>query len=171
MHTPKTVQNLQPKRFSQCKLLIADSTKLRLIKGPKSKFPRGSMPLDPPSLPHACTWICACHPKNPYNLILSPLGQKAERNPGKPSTFMMSVHSDIVEWDLHFPFEFFLNIKVISFWLTHYIHTEFHFLEVFLKLSVDTLYDQYFHFCCELALDTWAMGFPLGFETMTTPTH
>ena len=31
--------------------------------------------------------------------------------------------------------------------------------------AIDTLYDPYFHFCCELALETWAKGFynkPLG---------
>ena len=33
-----------------CAKAVPDSTKL---KGPKSKFPQGSMPLDPPSLPHA----------------------------------------------------------------------------------------------------------------------
>ena len=59
-----------------CAKTVPDSTKLRLKKGSKSKFPRGSMPPDPPSLPHACTQICACSPKNPYNLILPPLGKK-----------------------------------------------------------------------------------------------
>ena len=45
-----------------CAKTVPDSTKLRLIKGPKSKFPRGSKPPNPPSLPHACTQICACPP-------------------------------------------------------------------------------------------------------------
>ena len=41
------------------------------------------MPPDPPSLPHVLHMIHTCPPpRNPYNLILSPLGQKAERNPG-----------------------------------------------------------------------------------------
>ena len=35
-----------------------------------------------------------------------------------------------------------------------------HFPEVFLKLWI--LDDLYFHFCCELALDTWAMGFSIN---------
>ena len=36
-----------------CAKTVPDSTKLCLIKGPKSKFPWGSMPPDPSSLPHA----------------------------------------------------------------------------------------------------------------------
>ena len=36
-------------------------------------------------------------------------------------------------------------------------YTEFYFLEVFVGDN-DALYDPYFHFCCELALETWAKG-------------
>ena len=36
-----------------CAKKVPDSTKLRLLKGQKTKLPRGSMPPDPPSLPHA----------------------------------------------------------------------------------------------------------------------
>ena len=38
----------------------------------RSKFPRGSMPLDPPSLPHALHTDTYLPPNNPYNLILPP---------------------------------------------------------------------------------------------------
>ena len=50
------------------------------IKGQKTKFPQGSMPLDPPSLPHALHTDTYLPPNYPYNLILlpppSPLGKK-----------------------------------------------------------------------------------------------
>ena len=36
-----------------CAQKVPDSTKLRLIKGQKTKFLCGSMPPNPPSLPHA----------------------------------------------------------------------------------------------------------------------
>ena len=65
-----------------------DSTKLCLSKGPKSKFPRGSMPRTPLVRHMLCTRICACPPNNPYNLILLPLEQKAERNPDYPHYVM-----------------------------------------------------------------------------------
>ena len=56
-----------------------DSTILHLI---KSKFPGGAC-LQTPLVCHMfCTWYILAPPRNPYNLILSPLGQKAERNPG-----------------------------------------------------------------------------------------
>ena len=56
-----------------CAKTVPDSTKLCLIKRPK--FPQGSMPPDPPSLPHALhtdTYISA------NNLILPPPWAKAE---------------------------------------------------------------------------------------------
>ena len=53
-----------------CAKTVPDSTKLHLMKDPKSKFPRGSMPPDPPSLPHALH----------IDTYLPPLGQKTERN-------------------------------------------------------------------------------------------
>ena len=46
-----------------CARTATDFTKLRLIKGPNSKFPRESMPPGTPSLLHACTQICAYPPK------------------------------------------------------------------------------------------------------------
>ena len=36
-----------------CAKKVQDSTKLRLLKGQKTKFPQGSMPPDFPTLPHA----------------------------------------------------------------------------------------------------------------------
>jgi len=56
-----------------------DSTKLCLSKGPKSKFPRGSMPQTPLVRHMLCTRICACPPIQSH---FAPLEQKAERNPG-----------------------------------------------------------------------------------------
>ena len=51
-----------------CAKTVPDSTKLRPIKGPKSKFSRGSMLPDPPSLSHALH----------MDTYLPPLGLKAE---------------------------------------------------------------------------------------------
>ena len=59
---------------------VPDFTKLCLIKGQKTKFPVPG----PPSLPHALHTNTYLIPNNPYNLILPPLGQKAERNPWDP---------------------------------------------------------------------------------------
>ena len=68
-----------------CVKTVPDSTKLRLIKGPKSKFPQGSMPLILLVCHMLCTQICVCPhplpPSNPYNLILPPLGQKVKKKP------------------------------------------------------------------------------------------
>ena len=46
-----------------CAKTVPDSTKL---KGPKSKFPQGSMPLDPPSLPHALHTNMSLPPKKSH---------------------------------------------------------------------------------------------------------
>ena len=62
-----------------CAKTVPDSTKLRLIKGPKSKFP---CYVPNPLVCHMlCTRICTCPPNNPNHLILPLVGQKAERNP------------------------------------------------------------------------------------------
>ena len=69
-----------------CAKIVADSTKLRLVNGQKSKFLWGSMPLDPlvcRMLLYTDTYL---PPNNPYNLILPPLGQKAEINPALHET-------------------------------------------------------------------------------------
>ena len=53
------------------------------------------------------------------------------------------------------------------------LSTEFHFESIFLE-AIDTLYDLYFHFCCELALKTWAKGSSinsLGVHDLATPIH
>ena len=55
-----------------CTKTVPDSTKLRLIKGPKSKFPRGACPRTPLVCHMLCTQICACPSSNQYNLILHP---------------------------------------------------------------------------------------------------
>ena len=46
----------------------------------KIKFPRGSMPPDPPTLPHVLYADTYLPPNNPYSIILPPLGEKSERN-------------------------------------------------------------------------------------------
>ena len=53
-----------------CAKKVPDSTKLRLVKGQKTKFPQGSMPQTPLLCPMLCTQIHTCPPNNPYNLIL-----------------------------------------------------------------------------------------------------
>ena len=58
----------------------------------------------------------------------------------------------------------FNNLQIIPLsWTSSFnpLYTESHFLEVFLKLCGYFVY-LYFHFCCELALDTWAMGFSIN---------
>ena len=66
-----------------CAKTVSDFTKLRVIKGPKSKFPRGAYPQTPLVCHMLCTRIHTCPPNNPCNLILPLLGQKAERNSGE----------------------------------------------------------------------------------------
>ena len=70
-----------------CAITVPDSTKLCLIKGPKSTFPGRACPQT--LVYHMlCTYICTYPPNNSDNLILPPLGQKAERNPGTWSTYI-----------------------------------------------------------------------------------
>ena len=45
-----------------CVKTAPDSTKLRLIKGPKSKFPQGACPRTALVCHMLCTQICACPP-------------------------------------------------------------------------------------------------------------
>ena len=61
-----------------CAKTVPDSTKLCIIKGPKSKFPRGSMPRTPLVCPCFAHEYVLAPPNNPYNLILPPppLGKK-----------------------------------------------------------------------------------------------
>ena len=68
--------------------LCLDSTKVHLIEGPKSKFSGGAYPRNPVVWHMLFTQIHTCPsppspPNYPYNLILLPFGQKAERNPEK----------------------------------------------------------------------------------------
>ena len=67
-----------------CAKTVPDSTKL---KGPKSKFPQGSMPLDPPSLPHALHTNMSLPPKKSH-LPPPPFWQK----PGVTVTDLMGQH-------------------------------------------------------------------------------
>ena len=56
-----------------CAKTVTDSTKLHLIKGPKTKFPGGAYPQTPLASHMLCTQICTClPPHNLYNLTLSP---------------------------------------------------------------------------------------------------
>ena len=60
-----------------CAKTVPHFIKVRLIKDPKSKFPRGVCPQTPLVCHMLCTWIHTCLPNNPYNFILlPPLGKK-----------------------------------------------------------------------------------------------
>ena len=64
-----------------CAKTVPESTKLCVIKAPRSKFPKGASPPDLPSYYMLSRRICTCLPNNPYDLILPHLGHKAERSP------------------------------------------------------------------------------------------
>ena len=75
-----------------------DSTKLSLIKGPKSKFPRRACLRTPLVCHMFCTQICTCLPNNPYNIILPPPPPppppaKTKRNPCKEEKLMQKKRS------------------------------------------------------------------------------
>ena len=52
-----------------CAKTVPDSTKLHVIKGPKSKISWESMPPNPPTLPHPLHTDTYLPPNNLYNLI------------------------------------------------------------------------------------------------------
>ena len=59
-----------------CEKTVPGSTKLCLIKCPKSKFPGGTYPQTPLVSYMLCTRIHTYPSNNPYNLIVSPIGQE-----------------------------------------------------------------------------------------------
>ena len=61
-----------------CVKTVPDSTKVRLIKGPKPKFPGGECPWIPLVCHMLCTQIHTYPRNNSHNLILPPLGKKKE---------------------------------------------------------------------------------------------
>ena len=67
---------------------VPDSTKLRLMKGPKSKFPGGTCPQTSLVRHMLCTQICTCPPIiHTISFCPPPLGQKAERKPAHYQDF------------------------------------------------------------------------------------
>ena len=77
-----------------CVKTVPDSTKLHIIKGPKSKFPQGSMP---PDLPHALYMNMCLPPKPPLPPIIHtisfcpPLGKKLKET--LYSVFLLVLHA------------------------------------------------------------------------------
>ena len=74
--------NLHLTDVNYCAKTVPDSTKLLLLKGP-NYFLRWACSQTPLVCCMLCMWIRTCLPPSPnnaYNLISTPLGQKAERN-------------------------------------------------------------------------------------------
>ena len=61
--------------------LCENSPRFHQIASNKIKISRGACPRTPLLCHMLCTRILNCPPNNSHNLILPPLGQKAERNP------------------------------------------------------------------------------------------
>ena len=118
--------------YHVCMKTVPDFTKLRLIKGPKSKFPGEVYPRTSLVYHMLCTRIRTCPPPQPlpnnlYNLILlpPPIWQKAERNPD----YVCMLHAQFFPPRLRYAFGYDAANNTAAnffFWFMHSITLTLH---------------------------------------------